>query len=94
MEKGSLHIWVPELLARTGGIQNYSTEMVEAALAALGPGRIVLLSKSDRPGELEEPYGESVTISASGDNPESLRTPVFAARPRPVGRIDYYCGGT
>ncbi len=80
MSKAKVHIWVPELLARTGGIQNYSTEMVEAALAVLGPGRVSLLSKSDRPGELEERYGESVGITVSGDVPERIRTPVFAGR--------------
>ncbi len=80
MKSGVVHIWVPELLARTGGIQNYSIEMVEAALAALGPKRVTLLSKSDRPGELEGRYGENVGICASGDIPERVRTPVFAAR--------------
>ncbi len=80
MNSGVLHIWVPELLSRVGGIQNYSAELTEAALAVLGPGRIRLLSKSDRPGELEERYGESVGISASGDMPERVRTPIFAAR--------------
>jgi len=80
MKKAKLHIWVPELLARTGGIQNYSIEMVEAALAVLGAGRVTLLSKSDRVGELEGRYGESVGIRASGDIPERVRTPVFAVR--------------
>ncbi|MDP8235647.1 MAG: hypothetical protein P9M08_04630 [Candidatus Erginobacter occultus] len=31
MKSGVLHIWVPELLARVGGIQNYSAELAEAA---------------------------------------------------------------
>ncbi len=75
-----LHIWVPELLARKGGIQNYSAELVGAARAILGPGRIRLLSKSDLPGSLEERYGDGILLTSSGNISEAVRTPIFATR--------------
>lgn len=75
-----VQIWLPELLARTGGIQNYSADMVEAVLGVVGPGRVRVLSKSDRPGELEKLFGRSIRVAAFGNVPESIRTPVFAAR--------------
>jgi len=53
MKTGKLQIWVPELIAREGGIQSYSIEMVEAAAGILGPDRVTVLSKSDDPAALK-----------------------------------------
>jgi glycosyltransferase involved in cell wall biosynthesis len=78
MKTGKLHIWVPELVAREGGIQSYSIEMVEAAVEILGPGRVTVISKSDRPGALRQRLGDKVKIYATGNVPNVWRTPVFA----------------
>jgi len=78
MKSGRLQIWVPELIAREGGIQSYSIEMVEAAAEILGPGRVTVLSKSDDPKALRERFGAKVKTYATGNIPGLLRTPTFA----------------
>ena len=78
MKTGKLQIWVPELIAREGGIQSYSIEMVEAAAEILGPGRLTVLSKLDDPKALRERFGGRVRTYATGNVPGFLRTPVFA----------------
>ena len=78
MKTGKLQIWVPELIAREGGIQSYSIEMVEAAAEVLGPGRATVLSKSDDPKALRERFGGKVKTYATGSVPTALRTPAFA----------------
>ena len=78
MKIGKLQIWVPELIAREGGIQSYSIEMVEAAVEILGPGRVTVLSKLDHPRDLRERFGDKVKIYATGNIPTALRTPAFA----------------
>ena len=78
LKTGKLQIWVPELIAREGGIQSYSIEMVEAAVEILGPGRVTVLSKSDDPKSLREKFGGKVKTYATGNIPATLRTPAFA----------------
>ena len=78
MKTGKLQIWVPELIAREGGIQSYSIEMVEAAVEILGPGRVTVLSKSDVPRVLRDRFGGKVKTYATGNVPAALRTPAFA----------------
>jgi len=80
MKTGKLHIWVPELVVREGGIQSYSIEMVEAAVEILGPGRVTVISKSDRPEVLKARFSEKIKTYATGHVPTFLRTPVFAWR--------------
>jgi len=78
LKTGKLQIWVPELIAREGGIQSYSIEMVEAAAEILGPDRVTVLSKSDNPKALRERFGGKVKTYATGNIPGALRTPAFA----------------
>jgi glycosyltransferase involved in cell wall biosynthesis len=78
MKSGRLQIWVPELVAREGGIQSYSIEMVEAAVGILGAERVTVISKSDRPGALRRRLGDKVKIYATGNVPNAWCTPVFA----------------
>ena len=78
MKTGKLQIWVPELIAREGGIQSYSIEMVEAAVEILGPDRVTVLSKSDDPKALRDRFGGKVKTYATGNVPAFLRTPAFA----------------
>jgi len=78
LKTGKLHIWVPELIAREGGIQSYSMEMVEGAVEILGAGRVTVLSKSDNPKALRERFGGKVKTYATGNIPGALRTPAFA----------------
>ena len=78
MKNEKIHIWVPELIAREGGIQSYSMEMVEVALEILGPGRITVLSKTDQPGVLRQRFGGKIRTYATGNLPSFLRTPAFA----------------
>jgi glycosyltransferase involved in cell wall biosynthesis len=78
MKTGKLQIWVPELIAREGGIQSYSIEMVEAAAGILGPDRVTVLSKLDDPKALQERFGGKVKTYATGNIPAVLRTPAFA----------------
>jgi len=78
MKTGKLHIWVPELVAREGGIQSYSIEMVEAAMKILGPEKVTVISKSDRMEMLRRRLGDEVRIYATGNVPNAWRTPVFA----------------
>lgn len=78
LKTGKLHLWVPELIAREGGIQSYSMEMVEAAVEILGPGRVTVLSKSDDHKALRERFGDKVKTYATGNIPTALRTPAFA----------------
>ena len=78
MKTGKLQIWVPELIAREGGIQSYSIEMVEAAAEILGPGRVTVLSKLDDPKGLQKRFGSKVKTYATGNVPGFLRTPAFA----------------
>jgi len=78
MKTGKLHIWVPELIAREGGIQSYSIEMVEAAMEILGPEKVTVISKSDRTVALRRKLGKKVRIYATGNVSSALRTPVFA----------------
>ncbi|NBT91040.1 MAG: hypothetical protein EBT50_09510 [Verrucomicrobia bacterium] len=78
LKTGKLQIWVPELIAREGGIQSYSIEMVEAAVEILGPGRVTVLSKSDVPRVLRDRFGGKVKTYATGNVPAVLRTPAFA----------------
>jgi len=77
MKTGKLQIWVPELIAREGGIQSYSMEVVEAAAEILGPGRVTVLSKLDDPKALQERFGGKVKTYATGNVPAFLRTPAF-----------------
>ena len=79
MKTGKLQIWVPELIAREGGIQSYSLEMVEAAVEILGPGRVTVLSKSDDPKALRERFGGKVRTYATGNVPAALRTQIGRA---------------
>jgi phosphatidylinositol alpha-1,6-mannosyltransferase len=78
MKSGRLQIWAPELIAREGGIQSYSIEMVEAAAEILGPDRVTVLSKSDDPKALRKRFGAKVKTYATGNVPDFLRTPAFA----------------
>ena len=78
MKTGKLQIWVPELIAREGGIQSYSIEMVEAAAEILGPGRLTVLSKSDDPKALGLWAGGRFESRATGHIPDAARTPAFA----------------
>ena len=77
MKTGKLQIWVPELIAREGGIQSYSIEMVEAAVEILGPGRVTVLSKSDNPEGLELWAGGRFRSHATGHLPLLIRTVCF-----------------
>ncbi|MFM8654893.1 MAG: glycosyltransferase family 4 protein, partial [Verrucomicrobiota bacterium] len=77
MKTGKLQIWVPELIAREGGIQSYSIEMVEAAAEILGPGRVTVLSKSDDPAALELWAAGRVAARATGHIPLPARTVTF-----------------
>ena len=77
MKTGKLQIWVPELIAREGGIQSYSIEMVEAAAEILGPGRVTVLSKSDDPAALELWAAGRVASRATGHVGLPARTPAF-----------------
>jgi glycosyltransferase involved in cell wall biosynthesis len=77
LKTGKLQIWVPELIAREGGIQSYSIEMVEAAAEILGPGRVTVLSKSDDPKALRDSFGAKVKTYTTGNVPAFLRTPAF-----------------
>ena len=78
MKTGKVHIWVPELIAREGGIQSYSVEMVEAAVEILGPGRVSVVSKTDDPRTLRKRFDGKVKTYATGNVPALLRTPAFA----------------
>ena len=77
MKTGKLQIWVPELIAREGGIQSYSIEMVEAAAEILGPGRVTVLSKSDDPAALELWAAGRFRSRATGQIPPPMRTLAF-----------------
>ena len=77
MKTGTLQIWVPELIAREGGIQSYSIEMVEAAVEILGPGRVTVLSKSDDPAALELWASGRFDSAACGHFPLPMRTLAF-----------------
>ena len=79
MKPNILHIWVPELIVREGGIQSYSIEMVEAALEILGPGRITLLSKSDDVDALKKRYEGRVRVHATGHIPLPMRSAAFGS---------------
>lgn len=78
MKSGRLQIWVPELIAREGGIQSYSIEMVEAAAEILGPGRVTVLSKSDDPAALELWGAGRFQSRATGNVANPARTTAFA----------------
>ena len=78
MKTGKVHIWVPELIAREGGIQSYSVEMVEVAVEILGPGRVSVVSKTDDPRTLRKRFDGKVKTYATGNVPALLRTPAFA----------------
>ena len=78
MKTGKVHIWVPELIAREGGIQSYSVEMVEAAVEILGPGRVSVVSKTDDPRTLGKRFDGKVKTYATENVPALLRTPAFA----------------
>ena len=78
MKTGKLHIWVPELIAREGGIQSYSMEMVEAVGDILGPERVTVISKSDRRKALRLRLGGKVGIYTTGNASAVVRTPMFA----------------
>lgn len=77
MKSGRLQIWVPELIAREGGIQSYSIEMVEAAAEILGPDRVTVLSKSDDPAALELWAAGRFATRATGKIPDPARTLAF-----------------
>ena len=77
MKTGKLQIWVPELIAREGGIQSYSIEMVEAAAEILGPGRVTVLSKSDDPAALKLWAADRFGSRATGHIPDPVRTVAF-----------------
>ena len=84
MKTGKLQIWVPELIAREGGIQSYSIEIVEAAVEILGPGRVTVLSKSDNPKALRERFGGKVKTYATGNIPGRISFH-FSSKPLPEG---------
>ena len=77
MKTGKLQIWVPELIAREGGIQSYSIEMVEAAAEILGPDRVTVLSKSDDPAALELWAARRFQSRATGHLSLPMRTLAF-----------------
>ena len=76
MKSGRLQIWVPELIAREGGIQSYSIEMVEAAAEILGRGADVHDDprRSDA-GPLQHVFGSLVGRSAAGGDGVGPRGP-------------------
>ena len=78
MKTGKLQIWVPELVAREGGIQSYSNEMLEAVVEILGPERVTVLSKSDNQAALRIFCGEQVEAHSSGHVPSEVRTLAFS----------------
>ena len=77
MKTGKLHIWVPELIAREGGIQSYSNEMLEAISSILGPDRVTVLSKSDNQTALNIFCGEQMEAQSTGHVPAQVRTLAF-----------------
>ena len=78
MKTGKVHIWVPELIAREGGIQSYSNEMLEAISAILGPDRVTVLSKSDNQMALRIFCGEKMEVHSTGHVPAKIRTLAFS----------------
>ncbi|NBS14488.1 MAG: glycosyltransferase family 4 protein [Verrucomicrobia bacterium] len=78
MKTGKLQIWVPELIAREGGIQSYSNEMLEAISAILGPDRVTVLSKSDNQMALRIFCGEKMEVHSTGHVPAKIRTLAFS----------------
>ncbi|NCW26784.1 MAG: glycosyltransferase family 4 protein [Verrucomicrobia bacterium] len=78
MKTGKLQIWVPELVAREGGIQSYSNEMLEAVVEILGPERVTVLSKSDNQAALRIFCGEKVEAHSLGHVPSGVRTLAFS----------------
>jgi len=74
LKTGKLQIWVPELIAREGGIQSYSIELVEASAEILGPDRVTVLSKSDDPRALELWAAGRFLSRATGNISPLIRT--------------------
>ena len=73
LKTGKLHIWVPELIAREGGIQSYSIEMVAAVSSILGPDRVTVLSKSDNQAALGIYCGKPMEVLSRPGSDFGLR---------------------
>jgi len=75
---GNVHVWAPDLFSSTGGIQEFSRQLIKAIYA--GPFSLSLrrLVKNDMPGAaLDEPAMNN--YSGYGHWPVKLRSPRFAS---------------
>jgi glycosyltransferase involved in cell wall biosynthesis len=73
-----IHLWVHELLAAPGGIQAYSTHLLEALCWVVGPHNLRVFSKNDTALRLQSAAPPGFT--ATGSWPRRIRSAVFAAR--------------
>src|SRR5947209_17337657 len=75
-----IHVWVPELVSKRGGIQTFSRCLIEALVDIVGSQNVEVMAKNDPPMKSGERRAESMETQVSrgwGRWPASLRTPIF-----------------
>lgn len=76
----NFHFWVPDLFASKGGIQVYSTFMLQALQNLYPQGQFDVFIKHDTKLPEDNPYSKKTHFYFSGYYPLKLRTPLFAAQ--------------
>src|SRR5256885_1241062 len=72
-----VHVWVPELVSKRGGIQTFSRCLIEALVEILGTDRVRVMAKNDREERGAGGKEQGVALRGWGRWPGILRTPVF-----------------
>lgn len=72
-----VHVWVPELVSKRGGIQTFSRCLIEALVEILGHENVRVMAKNDSQEQGAGSGGLGVALRGWGRWPAILRTPVF-----------------
>jgi glycosyltransferase involved in cell wall biosynthesis len=76
-QSSKLHIWVPDLVATTGGIQAFCQHFIDALQPAIPSNEARILVKNDSPDRFDQHDG-NYPIQAYGNWTTPWRTPAFA----------------
>lgn len=80
-----IHVWVPELVSKRGGIQTFSRCLIEALVEIVGSENVQVMAKNDARGEAPGGKREEVSAKQDGDkkitrDTDNLATSRFALR--------------
>lgn len=90
----TVHLYVPEIVRATGGVQAFSRALLQAAVEILGAEKIALFSRNDTTPALRKAFPELGRVGGAGQRGGPVATAAFlaetarqAARERPAALL-------